>query len=233
MKLKVGYLSLVLLVVAALSGCASENTGADTPPNNTPPPPVVLQDPPLPADTVELKVRSTSVLSDYAQVPLNNPSRVTMKVALYHVKDGHYAGDIEIMFNDSGEDHHGYFSTEGEYEQNFWQTVGSSSQFRSILQDEVGALAFIIDETLDLGDGQKGETASGSVWYKNVGYTGAPPPEKYCWEISMGPYDCRASFAGNPLYPQAKNDSDSSFYPTEYKKLGTFTGLNLKESLVK
>ncbi len=236
MRFKRGlFLLLMLLQLGLFVGCASEKDSYEAPPASNPPPDTT--DPndndggtTLSSNSVKLRISSNSRLADYIQDAVNAPSDVILTVSLEANNDGRYGGEIEITFTDSGIEHRGVFTTNGDYPgDNKWVKVTKKKKmFQSILEDEFGAIAFIIEKTENLGDGITSDKVSGSVWYKNHGTTNAPtnPTDTPCWEIEMGPYDCRASFSGNPLEPHAKNDHDSSVDPTEYKKLGTFSGLS-------
>lgn len=223
---------LYLFIINFLSSCASQKKGLSPNTPNTPPPPVDTNNhqTALKKNSVALKIVSTQRLSDYAQEPLNNPTNVVLTVSLKNNGAGLYSGDIEITYTDSGQEHEGFFSTNADApKMNKWIKVGGNKMFQSLFEDDFGAVSLIIDEVIDLGDGVSSDLVNGSIWFKNHGWTGAPPNStgKHCWEIEMGPYDCRADFIGNPIYPDAKNDDDSSASPTEYYKLGKFTGLSL------
>ena len=53
----------------------------------------------------------------------------------------------------------------------------------------------------------------------------APLPPSPCWNVSLGPYDCRAWKSGNGV-----NTYQSLRPGSEYTKLGDFSGLNLSTS---
>lgn len=120
---------------------------------------------------------------------------------------------------------------------NGWRTEGGKSVYKGFFQDQYGALIVIINRTSSQGDGQVGQFIGGEVWYQNfpVGYQYAPVqgPEKMCWEISMGPYDCR-SFIVNPGSRYEQVSMTSSPTPTTkgpdapryYNKLGDFDGIS-------
>jgi hypothetical protein len=90
-----------------------------------------------------------------------------------------------------------------------------------------GAVILVIDQTNDSGDGQGPTLASGSIWFKNYlgQYPMGPLPNTNCWFISAGPYDCRAWPAGSGVNTKA------AIYPDNgYVKLGSFTGLDIKNA---
>lgn len=90
-----------------------------------------------------------------------------------------------------------------------------------------GALIFVIDSTIDLGDGGGPSGANGSVWYKNViaQYPMGPLPYTNCWFISAGPYDCRTWKSSGSVATKI------SIYPNGgYVKLGNFYNLDMKKA---
>jgi hypothetical protein len=90
-----------------------------------------------------------------------------------------------------------------------------------------GAIILVIDNAIDLGDGQGPSAASGSIYYKNIlaTYPMGPLPYTNCWFISKGPYDCR-TWRGD-----GKVDTKRSLYPnSEYKKLGNFYNLDMQKA---
>lgn len=90
-----------------------------------------------------------------------------------------------------------------------------------------GAIIFVIDSTIDLGDGGGPSGANGSVWYKNIiaQYPMGPLPYTNCWFITAGPYDCR-SWRQNG----AVSTKDSIYPNAGYVKLGNFYNLDMKKA---
>jgi hypothetical protein len=156
-------------------------------------------------------------------------------------------GDLTISYQDDYGTYEPVFSTNFVNSRtptyNQWVTIGGESVFHAMFEDEYGAIILIVDDVVDLGDGGGApEKLSGSIWFKNHGFTGAPTlpgrpggdTAMACWEISRGPYDCRVRFEGPPtrtsITPIALNTSDSSTSPTQYIKLGTFSNLSRSQS---
>lgn len=106
---------------------------------------------------------------------------------------------------------HGFFE-----DQIGWRPNGS------YVQTPLGSVIVVIDEIVNLGDGQLEDSASGSIWYRWHGHVGAPHPPTSCWFVSLGPYDCRAWKNGD------KVDTTAGIHPGDgYRRLGKFKGLSL------
>jgi hypothetical protein len=115
---------------------------------------------------------------------------------------------------------------------NGWVNQNGKSIYKGFFQDSYGAVVLIVDKLLSQGDGQPGEFMGGSIWFQNFNryYPNAPLQgnEKMCWEISMGPYDCRTFLIGDTV------SVSSSYYPNNkgpnanmnYTKLGDFNGIS-------
>jgi hypothetical protein len=142
-----------------------------------------------------------------------------------------YGGTATIRYNYQGLTYEGFF-TGGDSAQaskyNVWFTSGGKKVFHAFFEDFMGAIILVIDETSSLDDGyQKGDLVSGSIYFKNFPYTGAPHPPTYCWFVSLGPYDCRAWPKGYGV------DTYKAVHPLpsdSYTKLGSFTGMDLDKA---
>ena len=118
---------------------------------------------------------------------------------------------------------------------NGWYTIAGNSVWKAFYQDGFGSIAIVLDGAVSQGDGQV-LSLSGSIWFQNFPqtvypespYAPAQGSEKLCWEITLGPFDCRTYIVGNNV------DPSSSLYPNNqgpnaqngYQKLGDFTGLD-------
>ena len=81
-----------------------------------------------------------------------------------------------------------------------------------------GAIMLMITDLDDSG-------FSGSVWFKNYSYTYAVKPTyTRCWEISIGPYDCRDFVVNDKIRPDLDNT------PNTYQKLGEFYNLDVSQA---
>jgi hypothetical protein len=235
MKTKV--LTLLVLSLMAVSCANKESSNA----NNTSNTPVVVIPngpyvPPYQAPgygsnfgaTTDLTIASTSVMSDYTQRPMYAPTNV--KINLNLVKYGStYGGNTTISYTDYGTPYTGSFTSGNSApatQFNVWFTSGGKKVWHGFFEDYYGGLIVVIDDGIvDLGDGNPPtlDKVSGSVWFKNFGYTYAPHPPTYCWFVSLGPYDCRSWKSGKTV------NSTAAVNPTDgYVKLGTFTNLDVK-----
>lgn len=122
---------------------------------------------------------------------------------------------------------------------NKWYNDGTLGKlvWKGWFQDRYGAVILVIDKTTATGDGTPGAIVGGSVWFQNFNMyypnNQLQGPEKMCWQITEGPYDCRSYLFGwdwnnmiiTPtlaLYPNNKG-RDANM---NYEKLGDFSGLN-------
>ncbi len=115
---------------------------------------------------------------------------------------------------------------------NGWVNQNGTTIWKGFFQDQYGAIVLIVDSLQSQGDGKPG-LASGSVWFQNFNTAspnfGVQGPLKMCWEISLGPFDCRTFLVNNQV------QMTSTYYPTNkgpnasanYTELGTFSGIDL------
>lgn len=193
------------------------------------------------SNTVPFVPVSFAEMNSYvATRPLNNPTNIKLTVDMTADSEGRYYGQVKIAYDDNGYRYEGVFDSGSgtnsylqysgnnglkEYAYNVWFMHGGKAVFSGFFQDPYGGVVLVIDNyvTQDLGDGQGGQVmVSGSVWYRNFPYLQAPQgPERKCWYITQGPYDCRSNAV---IYKNALEPSDS------YTKLGTFSGLSLSKA---
>jgi hypothetical protein len=170
--------------------------------------------------------------------------KMNVNVQQYTDKEGGktfsgWGGTVTVAFKNDGvyyEDNfsslvnpYGTVTTNGKNNRyNNWQTGGPAGQyFHGFFQDNFGAVIVVIDEVIDLGDGQGPQSVSGSVWVKNHPLAYAPLSPTSCWNVSLGPYDCRTWKSGQGVDPTA------AIYPLTsdgYFKLGDFDDLDVSES---
>lgn len=165
--------------------------------------------------------------------PLNYPTNFKLNVKLKDVSGGRYAGEVRITYNDNGQVYEGVFKTgdgvnstiyqgydNGVYEAEYnrWFIANGLPVFSGFFQDSYGSIVLVVENSIDQADGQGPGVLSGSVWYRNFAQVFAPQgPERKCWFIYNGPYDCRAGEVINK----------SALFPAStYRKLGTFSGLS-------
>ncbi len=234
-----------LLVVLALAGigCAKKDDVNlnPPPPGATPVTPGVT--PTSAPNEVDVSVDS-SALSEFAKWPLNNPTNLKAKIDLrYQYNPGgatRYGGTLTISFQDSGYNISSGFTTGSGDDTifNYWMTMNGKSVFRAFFEDQgrpfkkvSGGVVLVIDSSTDLGDGASDPMAGGSLWYLNFEDSYAPQTDKRCWFVSLGPYDCRAFLSGDNIDPGSRLFPEmrqlSTGYQPGYKKLGSFTNLNL------
>lgn len=176
---------------------------------------------------------SLTEFNNYVAVrPLNAPHNFKLEVNLDEVENGRFAGALKLSYTDSGYTYTGVFEAGSgknvklpgldhnnvlEAEYNRWFKLNGKTVFSGVFQDSLGALVIVIDNNLDLGDGQGSTTVSGSIYYKNFPQSyAAQSPYRKCWFLT-GLYSCRAGAVVN------KN----ALYPADgFIKLGTFSGLN-------
>ena len=239
----------ILLASLLTIGCNNKDglqVGAGSPqPGATPITPGVTITPS--AQEADLTIDSSTVLSDFAKWPLNNPVNVKVKVDLRDLGApssggaSRYGGSLNIRYEDSGWLMQHPFttgSTQNDAAYNYWVTMSGKPVFRAFFEDTgrpfkkvSGGLVLVIDNGSGNGDGSGGTVVSGSVWYLNFESSGAPQTDARCWFVQLGPYDCRAFLQGNSvditsrLYPEARTLSTG--YQPGYKRLGVFTNLNI------
>jgi len=157
---------------------------------------------------------------------------------------------VVIRFTDNGVNRQTSFgtahhnSTVSDRSLNRWyldQALGKQV-WKGFFQDAFGAVVLIFDKTTAAGDGTPGNVVGGSIWFQNFQryYPNSPVqgPEKMCWQISAGPYDCRSwlltigdsenwpIMPSLTLYPNNKGPDQNMLY----EKLGDFGGLDRSQA---
>lgn len=177
----------------------------------------------------------------------NNPQNVRVNIDLRRTRDA-----IIISYVDNGREVRAGLGTlhpcdyDGRYgaytygcqpgrtnaQFNGWVNQGGQSVWKGFFQDQYGAIVVVVDKMLSQGDGQPGNILGGSIWFQNFSraYPNAPyqGSNKMCWEITMGPYDCRSFLVSGNV------QMASSFYPNNkgpnasmnYEMLGEFAGIS-------
>lgn len=179
--------------------------------------------------TAPMSLTSLDIMSQYTGRPMFNPQQVEVTLNLKRYGES-YGGTVRISYTDYGHRYQGFFTSgHSAYEtkHNVWFRKGDKDIWHGFFEDYLGAIIVVIDGVTDLGDGGSDKKATGSVWFKNFGYTYAPRPPAWCWFVSLGPYDCRAWKSGEGI----KSPQNRSIYPDAgYKKLGSFSDLDLKKA---
>lgn len=249
---------MMSLMVVSLIGCAKQKAYVSPPVperGSDIAPPEDIEQPLSGTNTVALSNVSTSTLrSFFFKNPPNNPTNVRVVVELSPNSEG-IGGEIRVQFDDNGVTRQAVLTSNHPYSNisdsslNQWFTYNNNQVFHGIYQDSAGAVVLVVDSVLSQGDGGGSSILGGSIWFQNFGYTNAAQgPNKMCWEIQIGPYDCRTFLQGgvDQKYDKAVVNTYSSLEPTtrtlggdatntyngsfggdrpKYIKLGTFSGL--------
>lgn len=195
--------------------------------------------------TTDSQKRSTLGLF-FRNPPVNSVKDPYITASLTKEANGSYSGSISIGYTDSSGTREAVLSTNhpwngsvSDSSPNVWFAWQGKQVFHGFFQDRYGAIVFVVDKQDDngFGDGSSSKTISGEIWFQN--FDDSSPyinpvqgPNKMCWQISLGPYDCRTFISGDgvdtyqSLYPN--NYSDDKPTPVAYRKLGRFTGLDRK-----
>ncbi len=240
---------LLLFIVSFVGvGCSSKKSDA-TPPAGSTPVVTNPVDPGAPGgtgtggglttasgDTVEFVPVDFATFNSYVGThPLNSPKNIKVSVNLKDNGSLRYYGSIKISYEDNGQTNTGTFESGSGTNQNlsglkdndvmesiynYWFKSGTTTVYSGLYQDVYGSIVFVVDKSLDQGDGQGSAYVSGSVYFKNFAQSQATQsPYRKCWFIYNGPYNCQSSTV------MAK----SAIYPTTgegYRKLGTFSGMS-------
>ncbi len=249
-------LILLPLLISSLwlVGCAKEKTATTSSPEVTPPT-VNPVNPTVPTGTGTLSQYGTTVsleltgastaeqintLNDFLgnTRPVNDPSSLSLHVDFEEVDGGTYMGQVSVSFSDNGRHHVDTFRSGVRISQtryNKW--ILNNNGFHAILDDgNFGALVFVIDDVVNLGDGNGAENlVNGTIFYMNYPIVVGPFGERaelhpqriggdgVCWDVRIGVYQCM------PWNSQAH--ADSTIYPPRlFKVLGKFKGLDVSKA---
>jgi hypothetical protein len=200
------------------------------------------------ASEVPLSITSLATFKDFFfQQPVYNPQNIRVGMAVGQEQSNQYGGEVWVSFEENGvtrsavlTTYHPHGTGVSDSSKNLWFNNAATSYqnaWHGIFQDAYGAMVVVIDSAMGLGDGDPAAVVGGSIWYQNFGYTGAPQgPEKMCWQISIGPYDCRTFLSGGQVV------TTSSLFPTTYgnnsnpprqpyRKLGSFYNMPRAEAM--
>lgn len=178
----------------------------------------------------------------FFQSPVYNPQNLRIGMVVGDEGNGGYGGEVWVSFEDNGRTRsavlstsHPHYTGVSDSSKNVWfqNPANGETVWHGLFQDVYGSVVVVIDDALNLGDGSPSELVGGSIWFQNFGYTMAPQgPMKMCWQISIGPYDCRTFLVGSKvvttssLYPTTYGDGDNSIPARKpYVKLGEFYGM--------
>ncbi len=194
----------------------------------------------------ELDITALSTFRQFFSVSQPyNPQNIRIGMAVGDEGSGGYGGDVWISYDENGRTNSAVLSTYhpnytgvSDSSKNVWFTWNGNQVWHGFFQDRYGAVVVVIDDALNLGDGSPAELIGGEVWFQNFEYYmgyGPQGPLKMCWQINLGPYDCRTFIVGSgssayvdtysALYPNNSDIGNTSNDRPLYKKLGEFYGM--------
>jgi hypothetical protein len=197
-----------------------------------------------------MTVTLATLRSFFFQENVQSPTNPTVTFSVTDDGTGHYGGTVTISYVDGGTTHTATMSTTHPWSgisdntPNVWfnytdPSTGVSKQvWHGFFQDMYGAIVIVVDSNTSLGDGNPGLLA-GRVYYQNFGQSLPQPPQgpnKMCWDIEIGPFDCRTFLIGSTgigLNDHGVVATGTALYPNNhtddrpaYTMLGTFTNLS-------
>lgn len=266
----------ILLAVALVQGCAKraivEQPVPQLPDRDDPSGPpthkphmdgvTIVDDSGQPISQWKLEGYLSSNLRGYT------PGSARLSLGLNRIGDG-YGGFIRVSFIKDGDVAEVYQQskdpkapsiTARDTKHNIWFQRSGKRYWHGFFQDKVGAVVIVIDDeaTGGTGDNPYDRRLSGEIWYKNFNSDWPNNPNQGylpCWEIGIGPYDCRTFVKELPSSqwdePMKRNpqlrytvNTTSAVYPNtvtvqgqfgsvrigDYVKLGNFSGLSEMEA---
>jgi len=166
-----------------------------------------------------------------------------------------YGGDVLAYVDYSnGDEAIRFFSSGGsireDVQENYWYYSRTGQKiWRGVFEGPRGALIIVIDGVYSSGDGSpEFDLMSGSVWLRpwpvvtDPGVSERPcvvkedgrvdcknpsGPLVRCWNVSLGPYDCRFNISDDG---QEVDATGNRYADQEYIKLGTFDDLSKKDT---
>lgn len=187
--------------------------------------------------TAQLNTSSSTLSQMFYNSGANSPTNIRINIDINRKGE-----EVIISYIDNGKiveaalgSVHPYNTAVSNTRYNGWTTNGAAPVWKGFFQDQYGAVVLIIDKYLGTGDGNA-QILGGSIWFQNfpeARYPSSPyytyqGSQKMCWDITMGPYDCRSFLVGESVV------MSSTLEPTNkgpnalqnYRKLGDFTGIN-------
>ncbi len=190
----------------------------------------------LSGSTVTLTATGSALSSMFYQSLPNNPKNIRLSLDTTRI-----GSEVTIAYDANG------YTTQAKLgsvhpwsghqnsQYNGWTNDGTSTLWKGFYQDAYGTVVVVIDKNQSTGDGNAG-SIGGEIYfqnfpqstYPNSPYAPQQGPTKMCWEITLGPYDCRTFLVGDNVamnsarYPNNRGPNATSYY----QQLGTFTGLS-------
>lgn len=199
---------------------------------------------------------SQSLLETYAGRRINSPKNLRVTLDVFNVADSgatpQYGGTFKITYEESynggtrtvsGNFNSGTSIHDTKYNKTY--NTGGVDKVKLFFQDNLGAIIVSI-EPINVNDLET--KFKGRVYFRNFdfGVCSNPPPwmgatcnvqsPQKCWNISAGPYDCRAYMSGGKVRPDIVDlpgfGSDPDGYNGPgYQQLFTFTNMDLDAAL--
>lgn len=252
----------MLIMALALSvtvGCSKKETKKmmdKTIPADTEEIPTVTETTIYDGGTAPVDSFSQSLLETYAGRRINNPKNLRVTLDVFNVADAgktkQYGGTFKITYEEdynggvrtvSGNFNSGTSIDDTKYNKTFH--TGGVDKVKLFFQDNLGSIIVSI-EPININDLET--RYKGRVYFKNFdfGICANPPPymvaqcnvqaPKKCWNISLGPYDCRAYMSGNSVRPDIVDlpgfgSRPSGYNGPGYQQLFTFTNMDLDKAL--
>jgi hypothetical protein len=249
-----------LVMVLALSvtvGCSKKETKKDpTIPADTQIVPGVTPQTVYSGGTAPVDSFSQSLLETYAGRRINNPTNLRVTLDVFNVANAgspkQYGGTFKITYeeayNGSTRTVTGNFNSGTSIEDTKYNKTyhtGGVDKVKLFFQDSLGAIVVSV-EPINVNDLET--KFKGRVYFRNFdfGVCANPPPwmgstcnvqsPAKCWNISLGPYDCRAYMSSDKVRPDIVDlpgfgSTPSGYNGPGYMQLFTFTNMDLDAAL--
>jgi hypothetical protein len=250
--MKTIYIAIAAAAFLMTTGCAMEKNTATNTAAGTPTTVIPVPTPPTntgtgtgtsytSGSTVTLAATGSAMRQMFYNKLPSDPQNIKINIDLSRSSDSVI---ISYTFNGVAQEaafggKHPYNINVSGSKQSGWTTYNSKPVWKGFFQDQWGAIVVVIDQTINTGDGSPAAFVGGRVYFMNFNqYWPNNPfqgPEKMCWEISYGPYDCRTFLVGDTIdFSSSLNPQNAGPIQTEegryYQLLGSFTGLSRVDS---
>lgn len=199
-------------------------------------------------DSVNVNLQLESGLTGYDNIELEID--IGAVIGSSQDLDALYGGDVVAYIDYSnGSQAARYFTSGGvveeDVQENYWYYSRTGKQiWRGVFEGPRGALIVVVDGVYQSGDGNDPfDYMSGSVWFRKwpvvedtgirsdlcymkdgrVDCKNPSGPLVRCWNVSLGPYDCRFNISDDA---QTVTDIGNRYADEPYIKLGTFSDLS-------
>lgn len=249
-------MALALSVSVSCSKKETKQTQDKTIPEDTQDVPGVTPTTVYDGGTAPVDSFSQSLLEAYAGRRINNPQNLRVTLDVFNVADTgktkQYGGTFKITYEESYNG--GWRTVSGNFQSgtsindtkfNKTYHTGGVDKVKLFFQDNLGSIIVSI-EPINVNDLET--KYKGRVYFRNFdfGVCANPPPymaaqcnqqsSLKCWNISAGPYDCRAYLSGGSVRPDIVDlpgfGSDPDGYNGPgYQQLFTFTNMDLDKAM--